>query len=216
MSRDVKKMQSAPPGAQRKGGGTMVGIFVGLVLGICLAAGVAWYTSRSATPFVDKKVVREKPADAPPPVVATAPSAAAAMSPPAGAPPAPPTPIALPGKPGDPVQSERRFQFYDILQGKEPVPAKDAVVPKADATSPDLKPAAQAMYLQAGAFSKVGDAENLKATLALQGVETVVQQVMIQDKTLYRVRLGPYARTEDANRVKQDLAKSGIEVTSVK
>lgn len=213
MSRDVKRRLSEPEQGSRRGG-TMVGIFLGLVLGICLAAGVAWYTSRSATPFVDKKVVRDKPAE-----TATTPSATGgqALTAPAGAPPAPPAPVALAGKPGDPPPNERRFQFYDILQGKsEPVPSKDAKTTKPDTPSQDSKPTAQAVYLQAGAFSKVGDAENLKASLAMQGVESVVQQVMIQDKTLYRVRLGPYARPEDANQVKQELAKSGIEVTAVK
>jgi cell division septation protein DedD len=213
MSRDVKRRQSAPESGGRRGG-TLVGIFVGLVLGVCIAAGVAWYTSRSATPFVDKKVVRDKPAET---VGGAASSSGQPMTPPAGAPPAPPAPVALAGKPGDPPPNERRFQFYDILQGKsEPVPSKDAKPTKPEATAPDMKPSAQAMYLQAGAFSKVSDAENLKASLAMQGVETVVQQVMIQDKTLYRVRLGPYARPEDANQVKQELAKSGIEVTAVK
>jgi cell division protein FtsN len=214
MSRDVKRKQFSSESESRRGGGTMVGIFVGLVLGICLAAGVAWYTSRSATPFVDKKVVREKPAEN---ANATPAATGQPMASPAGAPPAPQAPVALAGKPGDPPPNERRFQFYDILQGKsEPVPSKDAKPAKQETSAQDLKPTAQAMYLQAGAFSKVGDAENLKASLAMQGVETVVQQVMIQDKTLYRVRLGPYARPEDANQVKQELAKSGVEVTAVK
>lgn len=213
MSRDVKRRQVSPETAPaRRGGSTLVGLFLGLVLGVCIAAGVAWYTSRSATPFVDKKVVREKPAE--PPVQA---ASGQPLSPPAGAPPAPPVPVPLAGKPGDPPPNERRFQFYDILQGKEPVPDKGSKEPlKQDAPASDLKPTAQAMYLQAGAFSKVNDAENLKASLAMQGVESVVQQVMIQDRTLYRVRLGPYARPEDANQVKQELAKSGIEVTAVK
>lgn len=214
MSRDVKRRPVASETSERRGGSTLVGIFVGLVLGICVAAGVAWYTSRSATPFVDKKVVRDKP----PETANAAPAATGQpMSPPVGAPPAPPTPVALAGKPGDPPPNEKRFQFYDILQGKsEPVPSKDAKPAKSETPAQDLKPTAQAMYLQAGAFSKVSDAENLKASLAMQGVESVVQQVMIQDKTLYRVRLGPYARPEDANQVKQELAKSGVEVTAVK
>ena len=43
------------------------------------------------------------------------------------------------------------------------------------------------------------------------GVEAVVQQVMIQDKTLYRVRVGPYTRIDDLNKTRAELAKSGID-----
>ena len=43
------------------------------------------------------------------------------------------------------------------------------------------------------------------------GVEAVVQQVMIQDHTLYRVRLGPYTKIDELNKVRAELAKSGIE-----
>lgn len=221
MSRDVRRRQSEPPeNERRRGGSTLGGLFMGLVLGICIAAGVAWYTSRGATPFVNKAVVRDKPATAvsatpapaetgaTPAPVAPAPVAAAAVA---------PTPVTLAGKPGDAVPTERRFQFYDILQGKsDPVPSKEGQQAKSEASAADLKPSVQAVYLQAGAFSKMSDAENQKATLAMQGVESVIQQVMAQDKTLYRVRLGPYARPEDANKVKQELGKSGIEVNTVK
>ncbi len=48
------------------------------------------------------------------------------------------------------------------------------------------------------------------------GLEANVQQVMVQDKTYYRVRLGPYARIEELNKVRADLAKSGIEASLVK
>jgi cell division protein FtsN len=43
------------------------------------------------------------------------------------------------------------------------------------------------------------------------GYEAVVQQVMIQDKTFYRVRVGPYTRLDELNKVRAELAKSGVE-----
>ena len=48
------------------------------------------------------------------------------------------------------------------------------------------------------------------------GVEALVQQVMIQDQTLYRVRVGPYSKIEELNKVRAELAKSGIEAQLVK
>lgn len=202
MSRDLKHRQSDSSGPRRRGGSTLGGIFIGLVLGLCLAAGVAWYTTRGASPFSNKA--------APPPTREAAPAAPHTAS--EGQ-----SPAISSSKPGESAQTERRFQFYDILQGKtEPVPNKDAGNAKGETPSPDLKPSPQAVYLQAGAFSRSNEAENLKASLALQGIESTVQQVMSQDKTLYRVRLGPYPRPEDANRVRQDLSRLGIEAVTVK
>ena len=48
------------------------------------------------------------------------------------------------------------------------------------------------------------------------GVEAVIQQVMIQDKTLYRVRVGPYTKIDELNKVRAQLAKSGIDAQLAK
>jgi cell division protein FtsN len=43
------------------------------------------------------------------------------------------------------------------------------------------------------------------------GLEVVVQQVMIQDRTLYRVRVGPFTHMDELNKTRSQLAQSGIE-----
>ena len=48
------------------------------------------------------------------------------------------------------------------------------------------------------------------------GIEAVVQQVMIQDKTFYPVRVGPYTKIDELNKVRAELAKSGIEAQLAK
>lgn len=210
MSRDMKRRQSDSSGGGRRGGSTLMGVFLGLVIGIVLAAAVAWYTSRGTTPFASKGAPPEKT------VTAAKPAEPAPATPTANPQPAPTEPMVLPGKPDDPAPTGRRFDFYDILQGKEAVPAKDPAQAKSNKPEADQKAAAQPIYLQAGSFSKPNDADNQKALLAMQGIESVVQQVMVQDKTYYRVRLGPYARQEDANKARAELQKSGIEVSTVK
>jgi cell division protein FtsN len=72
------------------------------------------------------------------------------------------------------------------------------------------------LYLQTGSFQNASDADNQKAKLALAGVEASVQQVMLQDKTWYRVRIGPFKRMEEVNSVRSDLAKQGIDANVVK
>src|SRR3546814_13918044 len=51
----------------------------------------------------------------------------------------------------------------------------------------------QARYiLQAGAFGASGDAEAVKARIALLGLNARVESAVIKGKTVYRVRLGHY------------------------
>ncbi len=206
--------------SRKSSGGTLVGMFIGLVLGVCIAAGAVWYINRAHSPFINNK-----PAQPP----ATAPAAAPAK------PGTAPQPLPLPGKPGDPV-SEKRFQFYDILPGKsEAVPDKPDAA-KADAhkeeakkddkkdekkdeakkSDPKKEELKQPIFFQAGSFTSAQDADNQKAKLALMGMEANILQVMVQDKTYYRVQLGPFRTMDEANKARAELAKAGIDASLVK
>ena len=72
----------------------------------------------------------------------------------------------------------------------------------------------ESVYLQTGSFQNVDDADNQKTKLALMGVEASVQQVMLQDRVWYRVRLGPFRKMDEVNNMRSDLAKQGIEAVS--
>ena len=74
----------------------------------------------------------------------------------------------------------------------------------------------EAVYLQTGSFQNAGDADNLKAKLAMLGAEASIQQVMLQEKVWYRVRLGPFKKMDEVNNMRSDLAKQGIEAKVVK
>jgi len=206
MSRDMKPRKSQPA-KKKSGGGTLVGMFIGLVLGVGIAAGVVWYLNKSPLPFVDR---------AQPPARAEANAKNGQPS----------QPLALPGKPGDAVP-EKRFQFYDILPGKadavpdkaakpEAKPAETKKEEKKEDKKEEAKESKTPLFLQAGSFSTAQDADNQKAKLAFMGMEAVVQQVMIQDKTFYRVRVGPYTKIDELNKVRAELAKSGIEAQLAK
>ena len=206
MSRDMKPRKSQPA-KKKSGGGTLVGMFIGLVLGVGMAAGVVWYLNKSPLPFVDR---------AQPPARAEANAKNGQPS----------QPLALPGKPGDAVP-EKRFQFYDILPGKadavpdkaakpEAKPAETKKEEKKEDKKEEAKESKTPLFLQAGSFSTAQDADNQKAKLAFMGMEAVVQQVMIQDKTFYRVRVGPYTKIDELNKVRAELAKSGIEAQLAK
>jgi cell division protein FtsN len=176
---------SLRPSAQ---GGTLVGMFIGLVLGVVVAAAVVWYTNRVETPFSNV---------APPQHIRPEQTR---------------LPATLPGKPGD-AAPEDRFQFYDILPGKKeavPQPPAGSV-----ASAPAVPMPIKQHYLQAGAFSSSQEADNLKAALAMKGMEAHVQQVMVQGNTFFRLRLGPYSKIDEASSVRAKLAQQGVETLLV-
>ncbi|UCV11366.1 SPOR domain-containing protein [Dechloromonas denitrificans] len=216
MTRDMKPRRNQPA-KKKSGGGTLIGMFIGLVLGVGVAAGVVWYMNKAPLPFNKQVQASAKPDAAP-----------ANGKPAANAPATQPAqPVALPGKPGDPVP-EKRFQFYDILPGKADAVPDKAGKPEARKDEPkkdekkeepkkeESKESKTPLFLQAGSFSTAQDADNQKAKLAFMGVEAVIQQVMIQDKTLYRVRVGPYTKIDELNKTRAELAKAGIDAQLAK
>ena len=126
------------------------------------------------------------------------------------------------------------YSFYDVLPTQETVdvPATEAPDPTAaaaDGTVADPadaagkppvetdKTAEEARYLlQAGAFERNADAEDLKARIALAGESARVESAEINGKTMYRVLLGPYPNARAAEAAKANLAGIGIAAASIK
>ena len=87
--------------------------------------------------------------------------------------------------------------------------------PAASATAPVA--AADARYiLQAGAFQASGQAEELKAKIALLGLGARVESAQIGGKTVYRVRMGPYGSAGELAEAKRKLAAGGLSAMAVK
>lgn len=123
---------------------------------------------------------------------------------PAEAPKAPP-----PAAPAAAESKKPRFDFYNILPGtEEPVAGQETRPPAGGG---------ERFFLQAGAFQNETDADNLKARLALMGVEASVQTVTVPDKgVLHRVRIGPFASVDEMSKVRAELAQNGIEASLIK
>lgn len=68
-------------------------------------------------------------------------------------------------------------------------------------------------YVQAGAYRDKKEAENMRARLALLGMEASIKEVKTQNSTFYRVRLGPYAQKK-LEAIQSKLRESGIEYTT--
>jgi len=70
--------------------------------------------------------------------------------------------------------------------------------------------------LQAGAFGASGDAEAVKAKIALLGLGARVESAEIQGKTVYRVRMGPYGTASELAEAKRKLAAGGLPAMAIK
>ncbi len=71
-------------------------------------------------------------------------------------------------------------------------------------------------FVQVGAFRTPEDAQAQRAKLALMGLDAKVSEREQSGRTVYRVRLGPYERISDAEKMKEDLQPSGLETALVR
>ena len=112
------------------------------------------------------------------------------------------------------------WDFYKILPGnEEPVTEKDLRAARAAAAQKGSQQnvSKDVYFIQAGSFQNPADADNQKARLAILGFESSVEPANLPDKgTWYRVRMGPYAKIEEINKVRQALAQSGIDASLIK
>ena len=70
--------------------------------------------------------------------------------------------------------------------------------------------------LQAGAFGASGDAETVKAKIAMLGLNARVESAQIGGKTVYRVRMGPYGSASELADAKAKLSGGGLPAMAVK
>jgi cell division protein FtsN len=125
----------------------------------------------------------------------------------------PATPTATP-RPAMPAaarpEAAPSFDFYKVLPGDAQGELPPSSTPAAPATR---------YFLQAGAFQRADDADNLKAQLAMLGVEAIIQTGEVADKGVFhRVRVGPFSANamDEVNRTRSLLTQNGIPATLVK
>ncbi|MCL4409734.1 MAG: SPOR domain-containing protein [Gammaproteobacteria bacterium] len=64
--------------------------------------------------------------------------------------------------------------------------------------------------MQCGSFRQFGDADNLRARIAMHGFESQVRESHGSNGRWYRVILGPFENLREAQRVNNQLQRSGI------
>jgi cell division protein FtsN len=196
----VTRRSRTPPATRKSaGGGFLLGMFAGLVLGLAISLAIAFYLNKTPIPFVTAKKPPEKDAGKAPAI------AGLPQGGPAGAPGVPPAP------------EKPKFDFYKILPGSEEQVTEREIRERSRTARSQQDAAKDVYFIQAGSFQNPADADNQKARLAILGFESSVEPANLPDKgTWYRVRLGPYTKVDEINRVRQALAQNGIDASLVK
>jgi len=187
--------------SNREFGGTILGLVIGLAIGLSLALAVAYYISK--TPPQERPGVK-----------------------------APNLPLSI--KPAAPVEAdvseeEKPVTQIDLnkpLQGKSPAvpssadPIADIATGKAAAdAATSAKGDAKTevvFFVQTGAFVSQSEADAQKASLAMQGMQSQISEGLVDGKSVWRVRIGPFANVDDSGIVRSKLTGMGIKPAVIK
>jgi cell division protein FtsN len=181
---------------RRSEGGFLLGISVGVLIGLAVALGVAFYLNKAPMPFLTAKPTKADKDQRKPPAIAGLPQGSAAPA---------------------PAGEKPKFDFYKILPGQEEPVSEKELRERSRSARSQQESSKDVYFIQAGSFQNPADADNQKARLAILGYESSVEPANLPDKgTWYRVRLGPYTKVEEINRVRQALAQNGIDASLVK
>ncbi len=202
--------------ARAQRGGFFLGLIVGLLVGLAVALAVALYVTKVPVPFINKVPQRSPEQDAAQaeknrnwdpngPLSgksAVRPSAAASTAPVVVVMP-PPVASPAPAKPASATDTAAARK-----DGKD-APAASA---KAAASAPDPI----TYFVQAGAYARSEDAEQQRANLALMDLSAKITEREQSGRTMYRVRVGPFDRKEEADAAKAKLDGAGIDAALVR
>ena len=196
MSKDYKP---APQRASNKGSPFFSGLLVGLLLGVGASLAVTMYLKGADSPFAEKKVSTQKPG-----LLAHEVSIEKLPKEPTAA------ENALP-KEENPNKGDNKFDFYTILPETESTITEQEIKNNTKTVKKDN------YFLQVGAFPDEADADNMKAKLALQGFEAVVQTATIPEKGVWhRVRVGPLSDVDQINKIRGELTTNGFNADLIK
>ena len=193
-------------------GGTVLGVILGVVIGLGIALGVAVYVTKVPIPFVNKGSSRTAEQD----VMETQrnkdwdPNAALQVKPAAK----PVDPAVAPG-PATEVATPVAKPAAALPAEVKPAVSADPLGDLAKARSGDPKADPYYYFVQVGAFRTAVDAESQRARLSLGGVEAKVSEREQAGRTVYRVRVGPFDKKDDAIQSKEKLAASGLDTALV-
>ncbi|HAJ11258.1 MAG TPA: sporulation protein [Comamonadaceae bacterium] len=212
---------------KKQTGGTIIGFILGVLVGLGGALAVAVYVTKVPVPFLNKGGGRSAEQDAAEaqknknwdpnallqgknparPAAPAASSAAAAAS--VAAPAAEAT--AARAAASKPVTADAKAGAKTDTKS---APSADPLGDLAKAKSATVDPFDY--FVQAGAFPNQSGADAQRAKLAMLGWEARISEREQNGRTMYRVRVGPFGKRDDAEQLKEKLEGAGVESALVR
>jgi len=194
--------------AQR--GGTLLGFIFGLIVGVAVSLGLAVYVTKVPIPFMNKGLTHTPDQDASEdkknkdwdpnaplygknPVKPASAASAATLT-------GIPAPLSVPAGKSEIKPAVTADPLGDLAKTR----AAGAVV------DPFL------YFVQVGAYRTMEDAESQRAKLTLSGVEAKVSEREQAGRIVFRVRVGPFEKKEEADKAKERLDGAGLETALVR
>lgn len=199
---------------RRQWGRFIPGLIVGVLLGLTMALMVAVYVNKVPLPFVDKM-----------PEGSAAQDAADSETnkqwdpnvPLAGANPAKPKPVEVPVAPAASASAPSSADpVAETVTAAKPASPAATDTTSAEAVSTKSPDPALNIYVQAGAYSVLTEAEQQRAKVAMLGMTASISEREVRGRTMYRVRLGPFASEDEAESSRLALAGANIESALVR
>ena len=204
-------------------GHLVLGIVVGLLIGLLIAIGVSFYMNNVPIPFVDKLPQRTGEQDAEEaqrnqnwnpnaPLSGKTPPAAIseneAKSTPEGEA-SKPTPAMI-------LNQEEKASSNTHPLASQPISAANITpLPNSSVHSVN-KTEITGLFIQAGAFWRLEDAEQQRAKLAMLGLSARIFEREQNTQILYRVRLGPFENRDDTSPTLDRLQAAGVDANLVR
>jgi cell division protein FtsN len=213
-------------------GGTIIGFILGVIVGLGAALAVAVYVTKVPVPFLNKGGSRSADQDAAEaeknrnwdpnqplygknPARPAAPASADAAAPSASAPAA--ATAAAPAPKGGASKPDAKEASAKDAKPASADPLGDLAKAKAAAAAAAAGGADPFDYfVQAGAFRTQSDADAQRAKLAMLGWESRVSEREQNGRTVFRVRVGPFTKRDDAEQLKEKLDGAGVESALVR
>jgi cell division protein FtsN len=208
---------------KKQRGNTLLGLIIGVLVGLGAALAVAVYVTKVPVPFLNKNQPRSADTDAAEAkknkdwdpniplagknAVRPGPAASGPVSTVTAAPPLESGAAAIDGKPkmsADPLG--------DLAKAR--AEAKSLATPDAPAAAAGVDPFSY--FIQVGAFRTAEDADQQRAKLLLIGFQAKVTEREQSGRTVYRVRLGPFDKKDEADKTKERLDSQSIETALVR
>ena len=218
-------------------GGTLLGVIIGGLLGLGAALAVAVYVTKVPVPFLNKNQPRSAESDAqeakknkdwdpnaplagkspprPAPAASGPVTTEAAAGAPAGAAPASAAKAAavatVPATPAVPARpTTSNDPLGDLAKARSEAKADSPLPAPASGVDPF------SYFIQVGAFRTPEDAEQQRAKLSLMGFQAKVSEREQYGRTVYRVRLGPFDKKDEADKTKEKLDGNSVETALVR